>query len=581
MELKLIPHNKNAHPIGGILIKGGNIAIWMAQLTRLQYSSSELQLFPVPDKIPNSIYGCVVMGAKPISQDLQSIEKLQIVAGKILIPEFSNIQPFLSNKEAAEIFGEHFHLMHPIIGLVELNDPLQIQNHIHPPSLQSYFARKPLKREVYPERILSFQVKPIAKEELFKAIEEKGSEETSSALKDKLDQGPLSMGEKLKLNALKLLFEKKDKTNSSSDSSDLTAVGKIFAKMGGLFGNTIDKMMDSFHQDLEDLEFRNKKKVDQLMDMLKNNPDEALKYAIPLDNGSTRGVSNGLLSLNERWSSMDLFGHSPGTRSGAGSGSVQLGDHYEKLRKQYTEMAQNFIRQKEYLKAAFVYMKLLKDYHNASRVLEENGLFSEAATIYLDYLKNKTKAAECYEKGKMFDDAIKLYKELNLFEKTGDLLVKVNRRDEANEYYKKETNIHISNGKHIVAANIFQYKMFDETGAKNCLLDGWRIPIDATNCLMAYLNFYDQKENFEKALSSLFKNELKPGNQNQYLNVLENSFSLRKYSIEIIREQAYQIIAANIDKDKKIARKLEFFNPNDHQIHKDTSRFLLEQLKHR
>lgn len=55
-------------------------------------------------------------------------------------------------------------------------------------------------------------------------------------------------------------------------------------------------------QDYEDLERRNQKLVDKFLDLLRNNPAEALKYAIPLDeNGSVRGGNNSSFTLSRRW----------------------------------------------------------------------------------------------------------------------------------------------------------------------------------------------------------------------------------------------------------------------------------------
>jgi hypothetical protein len=150
----------------------------------------------------------------------------------------------------------------------------------------------------------------------------------------------------------------------------------------------------------------------------------------------------------------------------------------------------------------------------------------------------------------------------------------VHRRDEANEYYQKEIHNQITYKKYLSASKIFQFKMNDEMGARHCLLTGWRTQADAKNCLLSYLEFFDKKEDYENALVHLFKKEVNPANQSTYLGILEHSFTNRKIGQDLAREQAYKIIAQSIHANKKLAHKLELFNPGDKQIYRDTSRFL-------
>jgi hypothetical protein len=59
--------------------------------------------------------------------------------------------------------------------------------------------------------------------------------------------------------------------------------------------------VNGLQQDFEELERRNQKHLDRLMKLFKNNPLEALKYKIPLDNEGYQEGRMGQLTLSKRW----------------------------------------------------------------------------------------------------------------------------------------------------------------------------------------------------------------------------------------------------------------------------------------
>src|SRR5262245_28647898 len=132
-------------------------------------------------------------------------------------------------------------------------------------------------------------------------------------LKDK----PLSVWEKAKLFMYRQVF-KTDKPGkpSTTDSPLKAALKKIYKD---------EDRWKSMQQNYENLEERNKKHLDKLLDLLKKNPDEALKYAIPLDEqNTTRGGLNprGGFEFAQRWLNFSLFSEQSGRTT---SGSIDLG----------------------------------------------------------------------------------------------------------------------------------------------------------------------------------------------------------------------------------------------------------------
>ena len=110
-----------------------------------------------------------------------------------------------------------------------------------------------------------------------------------------------------------------------------------------------------------------------------------------------------------------------------GGGGVLLEESlFDRLRRKYEALANEYKEQGEFKKASNIYLKLLQNPYQAATVLEEGKLYNEAAVLYFAKLSNKAKAAECYENGKNYKKAIELQKELNNREKIGDLYMMIN-----------------------------------------------------------------------------------------------------------------------------------------------------------
>src|SRR5690606_22516846 len=144
-----------------------------------------------------------------------------------------------------------------------------------------------------PKQVRSFLIKPDSQEEIMKNLEE-----NIFPKKEKLEDEPLNLFEKAKLSFYKLLLEKRNEKGEETVGKTglLSRIGSLFATITGKKASWIAKI----EKDYETLEERNQKQIDKLIHLLKNNPAEALKYAIPLDNeGATRGDSNGHLNLTK------------------------------------------------------------------------------------------------------------------------------------------------------------------------------------------------------------------------------------------------------------------------------------------
>ncbi len=418
-----------------------------------------------------------------------------------------------------------------------------------------------------PMQAKSFQVHSVPAEEVLANMDEHIFPKHKE-LKDE----PLNFFEKARLALYKLVFSSKGK------DKELTATGTpggtgLFGKLGAFIESILggeSKWANKIHQDLENLEERNQSQIDKLMELFRNNPDEALKYAIPLDTtGSNRGGNNAAINLS-RWHDFSLFDSY--TRSGNAAGGLDM--HYYELQKQYNATAEALILQKEYKKAAFIYMKLLKNYHSAAETMEAGKYYQEAATIYLKHANNKQKAAECYEKGNMITDAIGLYIELDENEKVGDLYAGIGRRKQADVYFEKVADNYKAKDQFLKASLIYRDKMHNAGAGQSILLEGWRTNKDAFNCLNNYFTNIGDVRTLGNEIRSIYAKDVDHSNRQIFLQAMRHEYGKENELADSIKEIAYEIVAAHVTVNPAIVSELRAFNTKDKELTKDTTKFI-------
>jgi hypothetical protein len=577
MELKIKPHPKNLYPLEGFLIREASVKTWLMELQALNYTLQAIQVYIIPNTTANSVWGCFVITNKIlVANEIGKHEACQKVSPHFFIPEKAAIYPSLKLVEIESLFQSGIHILHPEFGLVELTQELKLAISLTEPIMKSYFVTKPEASVFIPSDVKQFQVKPVSAEDLIKHLEEKVFPK-----KEDMKDEKLNVFEQTKLAFYNFLFKRNKQEGKQGEGekvvTEKTGLLSKFESMFQSFFKNEPKWMTKMQKDFEDLERRNQKQMDKLLDLLKNNPDEALKYAIPIDeNGSVRGGEKSEFDLTRRWSDFSLFGNQT---QGRGSGSIDLGDNFHVLRNQYNLTAQKLIEEKQYHKAAFVYMKLLKDNHSAASTLENAGFYQEAAVIYTKHCHNKQKAAECYEKGNMTNDAIELYKELNKFEKVGDLYASIRKQREADVYFEKVVDEYKERGQYIKASLIYKEKMHNATGGQQLLLQGWRTNKDAPNCLASYFANINDIKQLKTEIAAIYAHDLNNQNSEAFLQVIQNEYNKKNELSDYIKEMAYEVIAAQIPTNPLIVSEMKGFNKNDKELVKDALRFRVGKKK--
>lgn len=264
-------------------------------------------------------------------------------------------------------------------------------------------------------------------------------------------------------------------------------------------------------------------------------------------------------------------GNSSG-RKGSGGNFYLENSLFDRIRNKYEELAEKYIAEKDYTRAAKVYMNLLNDNYRGAKTLEDGGFYNEAAVIYLKKLKNKSEAASCFEKAKQYQKSIELYKELEQKEKVGDLYMQINDTKNANSYYQMVVDDYVNNDQMVKASLIYRKKMNVPEEAQKILLQGWEENKDAFNCLNNYFVNINTIEDLNHTILDLYAKT--PADKKLiYLEAMKHEFKKDSKLQEITRNIAYEIIAENIKNHSSIINELKHFNPKDEVILKDISRY--------
>jgi tetratricopeptide (TPR) repeat protein len=265
-------------------------------------------------------------------------------------------------------------------------------------------------------------------------------------------------------------------------------------------------------------------------------------------------------------------------KSGSGLGSSSNGylidgGRFNTIYEMYKKMADKFKNQGQYSKAAFIHLKLLKEPETAALILEEGKQYNNAANLYLNVCKDKTNAARCYEKCNQINKAIEIHKELNNFEKVGDLYCMINKKEEGKNFYMKQIEIYENNSQFVKMALLYRNKLSDKNTAQLSLLKGWNSNHDAYNCLNLYFENIEDEKVLNEEIEAIAENNISSSNIQMFIQVLKVEQNKSQETKKVVRKIAYHLISAYYDKNKTLMNELQFFNKHNSEILSDIQRF--------
>ncbi|MBO0358104.1 hypothetical protein J0X19_09130 [Hymenobacter sp. BT186] len=577
-------------------LRGSDPAAWLREIGRWNVAPTELTCYVVPESIRSvQAAGLLVTGPAGATWANDCLEPYGKVAERLYLPLHAQLWPATTPEELRKALLWPQQLFHPSIGLVGFADTDAIDLAdllVYPLARPTDWAwaraglpRRPglqhVRAEIPPvaEMMQSFQ-ELVGTEPLAQLPGPKTSQDgTAQNLLDKINRGLLNAS----LPALQGLL-----TGAAGLGAALGGVlsvlpglpGGASAGPGSSAGPTWAARLENWMLgQLADLEKKRESEIERLLRLFADNPEEALKYAIPLGSMyENRGAATPSALLGPRSTLFDLSRLGGGGRVDAWN----VDAYRDRLRKQYQKAAEQEAAAGHYKKAAYIYAHLLGNYYQAAVVLEQGGYFREAAALHKDHLNNRIAAAECLERGGLLLEAIDLYVELEKHEKAGDLYRRMQQEPQATAQYEQCVEAALATQNHPEAARLLHSKLNRPDRALTTLLQGWHSTHRPDFCLLQYFELLADlaRQTLSSQVRPLFEQHTPAHKRTQLLEVLAtvNESYPDPELLHASREVAYEIISAEASTGVVTHLPLlKKFLPNDRLVASDCGRYANSQ----
>jgi MoxR-vWA-beta-propeller ternary system domain bpX3 len=570
MKLKLQLHSSPLGPIRAAFLRGKAPQHWLGTLQSWGIPLSDLEVYAVPQsKSDLQVAGLLLIhrnGHFPTHLDLQ--EPYRCIGHALLIPQYASIQPQAADEEWKNLLIYDWHFFHPGIGMVGFNhsDRVNLADLLtYPAPLEQDWT---LAKAGTPSAPVLRQISVVQPkvEDIFAQVQGVGDKDLKELGKNKPSAEDAKDLRSTLLNSLEKLLSQRPNLREGQTQ--------------GWLGKMLDRLELSISKMLADLQKQRESEIDRLIRLYQDDPEEALRYSIPLDSPyEGRGIAppSGLLGRNN---APDF--NLGGLNTGGPRDNWNLDAQRQiALRQHYLRLANQKIAEGDYRKAAYIHAHLLGDFYTAANVLEQGKHFYEAAILYRDHLKDKQQAARCFEKGGLYVEAIDLYLELGQKEKAGDLYVHIDQWIEAEKLYQNCAAEALNTSNYLEAARIYDHKLKDQNQAKGSLLKGWHDKLNPIACLNRYFVFFQQASNadFDAEVLRIYQAECKPAQRNAFMEVLKEmgKNKQRRAELPYTREIVYQIVSDELKNDNLgHIGMLEIFVPRDRLLGGDVSRYSVE-----
>ena len=590
-----IRHQENPkHATAAWFVQGSDSEQWLAEIARWQVEHHQLRLIPIssnrtllsPESTRQSL-GVLVfsVGSQSLNRLLgvATASKYGCLCERLFLPCDGALYPPMNQQEIQDLLlPDNRYIWHPAAGLI-VASPLEVYR------VSDLLAAKPSGQSDWglaqPGLFLETRLRSLSLDQPLEMTPE-------TVLSDGRDD----IGEQSKdLKGLAPFSDEPKPTQISQATDSLT---KAFAEMiqhatSWAPGNAQQRTWINGIEDWangklagisERLEKQRFKELFRLQKMLEDDPDQGLKYALPLNSDSLhRGTAGPASQLGRRNVDFSLNGI-------RGGGRADFWDMPNELRNQlnrrYRELAEREMRLGRYRRAAYIFGELLADMNAAARTLESGKHYREAAVVYRKKLKLDNEAARCLEQGGLWTEAIELYDELEQFEKGGDLYAKLDNHEQSQSYYQKACDSARENEDLLDTARIEHEKLKDVDAAIETLKSGWPRHSQALDCF---------KKTFQ-IMAATGKHE----SANQWLTIVSdgylvnNNFSLTVDAIsalansypnqstrDLAKDKTYQIVSKAIAEGRvsdvdSLLRSVAKLHPSDELLGRDCRRFKLE-----
>ncbi len=576
LQLRFSPHSKRE--ASAWFVPGTDASAWLTELVAWGVPSSALTLRIVPrsrtDRTPIGVLASVANSASP--QVSYRCHAYGQIAGQLLVPIEAELSPQVTDEELRDLWPiETEFVWHPQAGLVAFGpeDRLTLADLLQPPpeTQADWSAADP--GVSCSSRLRAIEVlQPLSLGSIMQ--DARGDIGTQSK---SLDQLPPS--------------------DNESSAGALRKTSNFLMRPFAAFAQWVTNQVpatasqETMWNRLErwaaqvlspEWQSERDKELSRLMQMLEDDPDQGLKYALPMGGDAPRGVAPPSKQLSRR--NVDFRLSSGGGPADAWNVSFEM---QQKLTARYRELADREIRQGRHRRAAYIYAELLGDWSLAAAALRSGNHFREAAVLYEERLKRPADAAACYEEGGHWNEAIAIYEHLENFEAVGRIHRRLEQHEEADAAYLQAAKVHERNLNFLSAAKIYETELSAIDAAYETLRNGWPSSSQAQGCLKEGLQLLGR--NGRHADATAWIDEL---NQRVYsteptawlASTLADSSqnypneSVRSHAANATRSVVSRVLTRSqslrILPDHRLLQAVEKLVPSDRLLSRDCNRYL-------
>ena len=248
---------------------------------------------------------------------------------------------------------------------------------------------------------------------------------------------------------------------------------------------------------------KQERELGRLLHLLKHDPDEGLRYALPLNGRDHRGVAPPSGKLTPR-----RVGFNVNRLGGGGPASpwVLEWQRYQELSDQYRKTANDALKAGRHRRAAYVFAELLRDYRQAAQALRQGGYHREAAVIHQTHLGDALEAAACLREGGHLREAIVIYEKKKKLETVAELYETLGERETSRSFYEQAVAVHQAQGDLLAAARLLETALEAPGRAVELLAGAWPGHVQASACLNEELRLrlrYGSNEEIIERLDTL------------------------------------------------------------------------------
>ncbi|MGD9128743.1 MAG: hypothetical protein PVH19_15310, partial [Planctomycetia bacterium] len=470
---------KTIRPPRAWLIRGADPTVWLEEITTWNVPHSAIRLYCLPygmDNLrPRDVLAVLPDSCKPAASQL--CIPYGRIADRLYLPSNGRFDPDVSSTDLQNLLSEKYlYVWHPPSGLIafEPNDVIRVSDLLQPGPLIANTWNLAMPGTAFSRRLLSLAPdKNLTLEDLM----QKGRDDIGTDSASLTDLPPSPAEPKTDL------FHK-----SAQYGQDALArmirwlVNQAPATAGQ--PTWLDHLGQWANQKLAGIssamEAARNKEIARLMHLLETDPDRGLRFALPLTGDAHRGLAPPSNRLGER--NIDFsFGRLGG---GLAGDFWDISQNYRlRLTSRYRELANRELNLGRHRRAAYIFAELLGDYDGAANALISGRHWREAAALYQKRLNQPLDATQCLEQGGLWTEAISLYRELELYEKAGDLFEKLQQRSDACQMYREAVAACRNKGDTLQAARILDKKLQAPDEAIAELEASWPDSPQAGQCL--------------------------------------------------------------------------------------------------